>query len=488
MRTDPQWPMVDRRQFPLPPGPTELPIVGQAIRYALDPIGLMQDAASYGDLTTMSTKPWLVYLVNHPDLVRDVLVSNHQNVGRWRDPEAFKYLMGEGLVTSDGQLHLRQRRLMQPRFHRRMIEDYSSTMTQSATKHSKAWSDGSRVDMIQEMRDLTLSIATKTIFSIDLPEEVQRIGAAFEASNRYISARYNQYGRVRALLHSLPFRSTMRFKRQLAYLNRVVYGLIEQRQRTGDHKGDLLSLMIEAKNDGQAAPDGGHMTDRQIRDEIVTMLAVGHETVATALTWTWYLLSIHPELQTRFHAELDEVLQGRLPLVSDLPDLTFTEQIVAESMRLYPPIWRIGRVAHRPFELAGYTIPKGGVLCISQVVSHRDPRWFDDPMEFQPDRWTPEFRAKLPQFAYYPFGGGPHVCIGEGFAWMEAKLILALLGQRWRVHPDQAHKVALKPLISLRPKDGMPLFVELRQKELSAKYGDRWRHRGPSKPSHSEDK
>ena len=468
MKIEPHWPSVDRSQFPLPPGPPELPIVGQAIRYVREPIELMQETASYGDLATMSVKPWLIYLVNHPDIIHDVLVTNHQDVGRWRNAEAFKFLMGEGLVTSDEPLHLRQRRLMQPQFHRKMIEDYCTIMAQCASRHSQNWSDGSRIDMVQEMSELTLSIVVKTLFSSEIPEEIQRIGTAFEVSNRYISARFNQYECVRTFLHSLPFPSTRRFKRELAYLDRVVYGLVEQRRQAGDQNGDLLSLLIRAKDESNSDQDGGDTTDRQIRDEMITMFAVGHETVTTALTWTWYLLSIHPELQARFHAELDDVLQGRPPCLSDLPDLKFTEQIITESMRLYPPIWRMGRVALRSFELASYPIPKGAVLCISPIISHRDSRWFDNPMEFHPDRWTPEFREKLHRFAYFPFGGGPRFCIGDGFAWMEAKLVMAAMGQRWRVHHDPTHKIEFMPLVSLRPKDGMPLFLEQR---LDGLYG-----------------
>ena len=449
-------------QVELPPGPRERPIIGQTVRYFREPIELMQEAATYGDLVTMSVRPWLVYLVNHPDLVKDVLVTNYSSLGRWRNVEAFKYLMGEGLVTSDDPLHLRQRRMMQPQFHRRMIEGYSTIMAQYSARHSDGWRDGTEVDMAQEMRELTLNIVVKTLFSIDLPEDVQRIGAAFELSNKYISVRFNQFERVRALLHSLPLPLTWSFKRKLSYLDGLVYDLIEQRRASDDQYGDLLSLMIDAEDDGQAGADGSHMTDRQVRDETVTMFAVGHETVTTALTWTWYLLSTHPELQRRFHAELDDVLEGRPPSLGDLPDLKFTEQIITESMRLYPPIWRTGRLALEPFELRGYTIPKGAVLCIAPIITHRDPRWFDRPDEFLPDRWTPEFREEMHRYAYFPFGGGPRVCIGEGFAWMEAKLVMATLGQRWRVHHERKRETALMPLVSLRPRHGMPLRLELR--------------------------
>ena len=324
---------------------------------------------------------------------------------------------------------------MQPKFHHSMIEFYGEIMSQYAIRHEQGWQDGTTVDMCREMRDLTLNIVVKTLFSIDLPSEVRRLGVAFEVSNQYISARFNQLEPIRALLHTLPLLSTLRFKRELAYVDNVVYGLIEQRRRTGYENGDLLSLMLRAEDDRQDDPAASRMTDRQVRDETVTMFAVGHETVAIALTWTWYLLAAYQELQARWHKELDEVLGGRNPTLDDLEKLKFTEQIITESMRLYPPIWRTGRVVLEPLELGGYQISTGTLLCIAPIVTHRDERWYQNPMAFDPDRWTPEFREGLHRFAYFPFGGGPRLCIGEGFAWMEAKLIMAAIGQRWRVSP-----------------------------------------------------
>ncbi len=446
----------------LPPGPPELPVVGQLFRYWLDPVGLMKVAAGYGDLVTMSVKPWLVYLVNHPELIRELLVANHQRIGRWRNVEAMKYLMGDGLVTSEDPLHLTQRRLMQPVFHQQQIKGYATIMTDHAVQHMEGWRDERRVDMAREMRDLTLKIVVRTLFSIDSADDIQRLGAAFEMSNRYMSARFTQYERMRDLLHRLPLPFSNRFKRHLDYVDRKVFGMIEQRRQVEDQGNDLLSLLLSVADLPRDDGSPGVMTDRQIRDEIVTMFAVGHETVTTALTWTWYLLATHPEMQAKFHAELDDVLEGRPPELSDLPKLVFTTQVFKESMRLYPPIWRMGRVALEPFELAGYDIPVGAMFCIPTLISHHDARYFDEPMEFRPERWSPEFEEELHQFAYYPFGGGPRLCIGEGFAWMEAQLILATLGQRWRMRRDSGHHAKLTPLISLRPKGGMPMFLERR--------------------------
>lgn len=462
MTRRPSRPNTGPNRFQFPPGPPDPPIIGKSYQYVRQPIELMQDAARYGDLVTMSVKPWLVYLLNHPDLIKEVLVTNHTRIGRWRNVKAFKHLMGEGLVTSDDPLHLRQRRMMQPQFHRDMIEGYSETMTRYAVQFSQGWQHGSEVDIYEEMRDLTLKIVVKTLFSIDLPSEVEKLGKAFELSNHYITRRFNQYERMNALLHALPLPFTLRFKHQLSYLDRLVYGLIEQRRREEDDNGDLLSLMLQASDDAQEGTEKARMTDKQVRDETVTMFAVGHETVTVALTWAWYLLSIHPDAQARFHAELDEVLGDLPPSLDSIGGLKFTEQVITEAMRLYPPIWRTGRLVNQPFVLANYEIPQGALLCIAPIITHRDPRWFDDPEEFRPERWTPEFRDRLPRFAYFPFGGGPRLCIGEGFAWMEMKLIMAVLGQHWQVRSDPNRKVALNPLISLRPKSRLKLFLERR--------------------------
>ncbi len=455
----PPKPSVDRSQ--LPPGPPELPFIGQTLRYLRDPIRFMQEAATYGDLVTMSVKPALLLLVNHPDLIRDIVVTHHQLVGRGPNADVLKYAMGDGLVTASAADHLWQRRLMQPQFHRNRIEGYGAVMQDYADHHQRAWADGQRVDMAGEMGALTLRIVVKTLFGIELPDDVRRIGEAFVLINNYLVSRVNQPPRLRKFLHRMPVPYTLRFKRARARLDRIIYEVIEQRRESPAQSDDLLSLLLQTQFEG----DDGRplsMTDQQVRDQTITLFAAGHETTAVCLTWTWYLLASHPELQARFHAELDDVIGDRPPNLADLPNLTFTDQVLAESLRLYPPIWFWSRMAFQPFELGGYDIPPGALLAAPQLIVQRDARWFDEPLEFRPDRWTTEFRENLPRFAYYPFGGGPRQCIGEGFAMMEAKLILATLGQRWGVHHDPRHKIEMLPLISLRPKGGMPMHLERR--------------------------
>ena len=446
----------------LPPGPPELPVVGQTFRYMRDLMSLLHQAAGYGDLVTLSRKPILIYLVNHPDLIRELYVTNHQKVGRGFLTGAYRYLMGNGLVTADGSLHLRQRRLMQPQFHHERISGYAAAVTDFARRHEEGWHDGDRVDIAREMNQLTLRIVVKTLFGLDPPDAAQRIGNAFEISNDYITARSNQPVPLRNLLHRLPLPSTHRFKRGLAYLDRTVYSLIEQRRKSGLGGNDLLSLLLNVRDEEAADPEEAVMTDQQVRDEVITLFAAGHETTAVALTWTWYLLATHPDIQSRLRAELNEVLGGRVPTPDDIPNLPFTEQILTESLRLYPPIWSSGRMTFEPITLGGWEIPAGAGLSAPQFIIQRDPRWYEGPLEFRPDRWTSEFRENLPRFAYYPFGGGPRLCIGEGFAWMEAMLILATLGQRWTMRHDPQHKVELAHLVSLRPKGGMPMFLERR--------------------------
>ncbi len=450
----------------LPPGPPELPIIGQTLRLMRDPIGLMVDAATYGDLATLSIRPALVYLINHPDLIRDVIVTNHQKVDRGPNTEVMKLLTGNGLITAVGADHLRQRRLIQPSLQRHRFEPYAETMLEYAEAHQEHWTDGQRIDLARELSLLTLRIVVKTLFGTDLAADVRRIGSAFALGNRYITNRANQPPRMRKLYHSLPLPFTLKFKRAKSQLDEIIYGLIAERRESPNSGDDLLSLLMDARfviDGNDADTEGQGLTDEQVRDETVTMFAAGHETTAVSLIWTWYLLSTHPEHQARFHAELDDVIGQREPTLEDLPNLQFMDQAYSEALRLYPPIWFWGRMAFQPFDLGGYHIPAGSFLLAPQLIAQRDGRWFEDPLAFRPERWTPEFRTELPRFAYFPFGGGPRRCIGDGFAMMEAKLILATIGQRWKMRHDPRHKAEVLPLISLRPKGGMPMYLERRR-------------------------
>lgn len=444
----------------LPPGPSEPPIVGQSLRYVRDTLGLMREGAAHGDIATLSVRPSLVYQITHPDLIHELFVRRHRVTGRGQEIETLRYLMGNSLVTSDGEEHRRQRRMLQPQFHRSRIAGFAASMAASARRRAEGWSDGARLDVNEEMTALTLEIVVKTLFGIDLPPDVREAGEAIEVANRYVTARSHQPRTLRRLAHRLPTPRTLRFRRALASLDRMAYGLIEARRAdAGGDRSDLLSMLLDAQD-----PDTGEgIGDDEVRDQTVTFFASGHETTGAALTWTWYLLAAHPEAERRFHAELDAVLGDRLPAIGDLPNLPYLERVVTESMRLYPPIWTLSRWAFEPFELGGYEVPAGALILCPQLLVHRDARWYEEPLAFRPERWTPRFRAALPRFAYYPFGGGARICIGDQFALTEAKLVLAAVGQRWRLRYGGEGEPGLAPLVSLRPRGGMPMTAERRR-------------------------
>ena len=391
----PPRPVVDRSE--LPPGPPELPFVGQTLRYMRSPIKLMQEAAEYGDLVTLSVKPALVYLVNHPDLIRDVIVTYHQKVDRGPNTEVMKLLTGNGLITATGADHLRQRRLIQPSLQRSSIERYAETMQSYADTHQSRWVDGQRVDLGREMSELTLRVVVKTLFGTDLADEVRRIGAAFALSNNYITTRANQPPRMRKLFHRLPLPYSVRFKHAKRDLDRIIYGLIAERRESNQTSEDLLSLLMEVRfeaEDGRASENG--LTDEQVRDETVTMFAAGHETTAVTLIWTWYLLATHPDMQERFHAELDEILGDRPATLDDLPKLEFLDSTLAEALRLYPPIWFWGRMAFQPFDLGGYHIPAGAFLLAPQLIAQRDRDFSMGPMSSGPTAGRRSFAPSSP--------------------------------------------------------------------------------------------
>lgn len=395
-------------------------------------------------------------MINHPDYIKDVLVTNHQHFKKGLALQRAKRLLGEGLLTSEGEFHRRQRRLAQPAFHRQRIASYGAIMTDYAARTSARWQDGETLDISEEMMRLTLAIVGKTLFDADVESEAEEVG---EAMNVVMGLFDTLTIPFFELLEKLPLPQMQRFKKARAQLDRIMYRLIEERRRSGADRGDLLSMLLLAEDEeGQS----GGMTDAQVRDEALTIFLAGHETTANALTWTWYLLSQHPNVEARVHEELENVLGSRPPTVDDFPRLRYTEMVLAESMRLFPPAWAIGRLAIDECTLAGYSVPKGSLVLMSQYVMHRDARFFSEPERFDPERWTPTARESRPQFSYFPFGGGPRRCIGEGFAWLEGVLLVATLAQQWRMSLVPGHAVALRPLITLRPKHGMRMIMHRR--------------------------
>jgi cytochrome P450 len=400
--------------------------------------------------------PQHIFLLNHPDYIKDVLVTHQRNFVKGRALQRAKRLLGEGLLTSEGDYHQRQRRLVQPAFHRQRVAGYGAVMVDYAARQGDRWQDGASLDVAHEMMQLTLAIVGKTLFDTDVESEADDIGDALTELIHMFSLLTLPF---MDLMERLPLPSVRRFQRAKARLDSTIYSLLEARRSSGEDRGDLVSMLLLAQD---AEGPGGGMSNTQARDEALTIFLAGHETTANALTWTWYLLSQHPEIEQQFHAELDSVLQGRKPTVDDLPQLRYTRMVLSESMRLYPPAWVIGRRALQPYEVGGYVVPANALVMMSQYVMHRDPRYYKQPEHFNPQRWADDAHTERPKFAYFPFGGGPRLCIGESFAWMEGVLLLATIGQHWRMRLVPGHPVAPEPLITLRPKHGMRMTVERR--------------------------
>jgi cytochrome P450 len=421
-----------------------------------DPLDFLErTAARYGDLAHLRVGPYRLVFVNHPDLIHEVLAAKDASFIKGRVLDQARDVFGQGLLTSEGDFHRRQRRLIQPAFHRRRIEAYADAMAADAAAAAARWRDGETLDVAREMMRLTLRIVARSLFSVDVEEESAReVGRALDALVAAFSLVAVPWA---GLLRKLPLPAARRAQRGRQTLDALVYRMIAERRRTGGGE-DLLSLLLAARDED----GGGAMDDRQVRDEVLTLFLAGHETTANALAWSWYLLASHPEAEARFHAEVDAVLGDRLPAARDLPSLPYTRQVFAESMRLYPPAWAVSRRTVEPVTIGGYPVPAGAGVLASQWVAHRDPRFFEDPLAFRPERWTEDFEARLPKLAYFPFGGGPRICIGMGFAWMEGVLLLATIGRGWTMRLVPGHRVEPYPRITLRPKDGVRVTVARR--------------------------
>ncbi len=354
-----------------------------------------------------------------------------------------RLLLGNGLLTSEGDFWLRQRRLIQPVFLRERIDSYAPDMVASAQKQIASWRDGEIRDIHAEMRELALTIAAKTLFGADVTGQSEAVGLALKEAMGTFSQRFF---RILRIPESVPTPGNLRIRRAVRHLDAILYGLIHQR-RTETGQSDLLSILLHARHES----DGTGMTDKQLRDEAMTLLLAGHETTALALSWGWYLLAQHPEVVERLEAELRDVLSGRPPTVADLPRLRYTEMVVQEVLRLYPPAYAIGRQAIHRCTIGGYAVPAGATILMSQWVVHRDPRFYDEPERFHPERWADGLARRLPRYAYFPFGGGQRVCIGNAFALLEINLLLATIGQRFRFAHTPGPAVSPRPQLTLQP-------------------------------------
>lgn len=423
-----------------------------------DRIEFLTAQAALGDVTTFRMGPARVYFINHPDLIRDILVVNADKFIKGRALQRAQKLLGKGLLTSENEFHLRQRRMIQPAFHRTRIAEYARSMTEYADRMAGDWRDGNVYDIDQEMMRLTLQIVGKTLFDADTDEDAGDVGKAMETIIGMFNFLMLPFSEI---LEKLPFPHTIRFNRARKLLDNIIYKIIDERRASGDDRGDLLSMLLMAQDED----DGTGMTNEQVRDEVMTLFLAGHETTANALTWTFYLLSQNPEPEAKLHAELEAVLDGRAATIDDLASLKYTERVLAESMRLYPPAWAIGRFAVADHELGGYTIPKDSTVLCSPFILHHDARFWDKPNDFMPERWESQSVKEAGQKnIYFPFGGGVRRCIGESFAWTEGILLLATLARKWKLVLAPGQQIGLKPLITLRPKYGMRMTCQNRER------------------------
>jgi len=438
-----------------PPGPTRLQALRRGLRWHRERIQSICDAHElFGDFAMSRIGGINIVFVAHPDAIQECLVSKHKDFQKSSAYFALRLVLGQGLVTSEGDFHLRQRRMIQPAFHRERVMGYGIPMVRHAAEFAGTLRDGEAFDMNRAMMRVTLKIVAEALFSSDVEKVTERVGRALDTLMHMDAVFLNPLGPI---ISKLPLPINTLRKQMTAELDDVLYGMIRSHRERGD-QGDLLSMLLAARDED----DGTGMSDKQVRDEAVTLFLAGHETTANALSWTWYVLAQHPEVEAKFHAELDEVLGEREPCPEDFERLVYTRQVLAESMRLYPPVWTVAREALRDTTLGGYDVPKGAQVVTSTYVVHRDPRWWPEPLEFRPERFAPGAGEGRPKFAYFPFGGGRRLCIGEGFAWMEGVLVLAAIGRRWRFRLPEGHVAELDPHITLRPKNGLPMIAAAR--------------------------
>ena len=440
------------RSITRPPGPEPHFLIGNFPLGSPDPLAVFSGwAREFGDIFYYRAGWIHVYFLNSPELIESVLVTNQQNFRKDRVIQNSRWFLGQGLLTSEGGEWLRQRRLSQPAFHRERLALYARIINACAEEMLDSWKDGENRDVHQEMMQLTLRVVAKVLSSVDVKNESKEVAAALNLLMKHSSG-------ARMLLppwvRYLPLPFLIRVRRAVRQLDEVVYRIIRERRRSENDNGDLLSMLMSARDE-----DGSRMTDRQLRDEVMTFLLAGHETTALSLSWAWYLLSENQAVEVKLHEELCRVLDGKNPSFEDLPRLCYTEAVVKESVRLYPPAWSLARTAAEDFEIGGYLVPAGSNVVMSQWIMHRDPRFFPSPEQFDPGRWFEEHTQRLPRFAYFPFGGGPRYCVGASFAMMEATLLLAAIAQRFRLRMVPGHKVVPVPSITLRPKYGIKMSL-----------------------------
>ncbi len=439
-----------------PPGPPGHFLLGHLPDFRRDILGfLLKCAREYGDIVQLSLAGKPAFQINSPELAAIPLLSNYRNFIKnrffWRQVTA---VVGQGLLTSEGDFWRRQRRLASPAFHAPKIAGYAKVMVDYTLREMEDWRDGDERDLHKDMMRLTSKIVAKTLFDEDVSGDTDEVGEAMDVLTTEVSRRML---RPIQLPDFLPIPSNLRYNRAVRQINKVAYRFIEDHRKSPEEKHTLLSMLMQAQDE-----DGSRMSDQQLRDESITLFLAGHETTAIALSWTWYLLSQHPQAEAALFREIDEVLNGTPPSMADVMKLPYTDAVVRESMRLYPPAYLIGRESVEDCEIGGYHIPAGATVYVSPWVMHRDPRHFPEPESFTPERWLDGLDKRLPRFAYMPYGGGPRTCIGDRFAQMEAILLLATMAQRFRVTYLGANAPVPFPSVTMRPGDGVPVRLVAR--------------------------
>ncbi len=440
----------------LPPGPRSR--VPGRLYFTLrrDPLGfLMRGVQRFGDIVHLQVGSRHHCLVNNPEHIKEILLAPE---GMTRSSSrALKQLLGKGLLTSEGEYHDHQRKLIQPLYSKQQIAAWTTIMTEYATRLRDRWRPGATVDATEEMMDLALAIILKVVLDLDIEREGGDLLALLQAickeSNR------NAFLTLGKVMSKFPFSRARRLEKSIAALDAILYHMIVQRRGNGNGHSDFLSSLLQIRDPENN--DSG-LTDRQVRDEALTMITAGHETIGNALSWTWYLLSQHPDSEARLHAEVDRVLGGRLPTADDLPRLTYTEMVFAESMRMYPPVWQLTRRPLHDCKVGEYELPARSYFQLCPYVTQRDRRFYSDPESFDPSRWANREAARRPRYSYFPFAGGAHKCIGESFAWAEGILAISTIAQKWSLRLVSGHRVVLAPLITLRAKHGMRMTLHAR--------------------------
>ena len=445
---------VDRSK--LPPGPKSKFPLDHLFSYRRDSIGFLKKIArEYGDIVHFKMGPIRIILLNHPDYIKEVLTVQHRNFVKGRPLEMAKELLGEGLLTSEGEFHKRHSRMIQPAFHRIMIESYVPAVTKCISQMMNRWEDGMKTDMKDEMTHMSIAIAGKSLFNADIAEEAPEISNALDTATGLfgrISLPFSEW------LLKLPLPGNLRFYKAKQRLDDTIRRMIEERRQNKMNNGDLLSILLRSQDEN----GNGGLSEQEIRDEAITLFLTAFDTTSTALTWTWYLLSQNPEAEAALHKELDSVLNGRLPVAEDIPNLKYCRMVFGESMRLYPPSYVIPRQAIGDFAIDKYIVPRGSIVLMSPYLVQRDPRFYADPEKFDPCEWDKHTHGLNSKYEYFPFSRGPRSCIGEPFAWMLGTLAIALVAQSWRLKLVPGHPVELLPLINLRPKYGMKMTLHRR--------------------------